>query len=192
MNDPSPENATKNALIEAAIAELAANPAASLSEIANAAGVKRVTLHRLIGTRDDLLRDIAIRSMAEMETACDEAAKSAPTAIAALRAIVEALVPVGDRCHFLWHLSGVWEEQSVAKESARQDQEMFALIDLAKKEGSIPSDIPNAWILASIISVVYTALRTARAGDIAVNDAGKLAVRTLFDGIEAKSKQNKK
>ena len=78
----------------------------------------------------------------------------------------------------------MWEEPGLAKEIARQNAELSQLIDDAKTEGSIAPDIPNAWVIAAIESIVFTALITARAGDIAVNDAGKLAVRTLFQGIE--------
>lgn len=186
---------TKDSLIEAAIQVLADHPNATLSEIAESAGVRRVTLHRQIGTRQDLLREIAIRSLNEMDEACEKAAADAPTAIAALRSIVAALVPVGDRCHFLWKQRDIWDEPSVAKKMAQQDKELFALIDLAKAEGAIAADIPNAWVVAAIESVVFTALSTSRAGDIAVNSASDLAVRTLFEGIEtskAKSKRKKK
>ncbi len=188
--------ATKDSLVEAAIRVLAVTPTATLSDIAQAAGVKRVTLHRLIGTRDDLLKEIAIRSLAEMDEACRNAIEKAKSALEALRASVEALVPVGDRCHFLWTQTEVWDDPGVAKEIARQHEELFELIDAAKSEGSIRPDIPNAWVVAAIEAVVFAALTTARAGDIAVNDAGKLAARTLFMGIEnrpaAKTRRNKK
>lgn len=183
-------DSTKDSLVEAAIRVLAASPTATLSDIAQAAGVKRVTLHRLLGTRDDLLKEIAARSLAEMDEACRNAAKNAKSAIEALRASVEALVPVGDRCHFLWTQTEVWEEPSVAKEIARQHAELSELIDGAKAEGSIQAEVPNVWVIAAIEAVVFAALTTARAGDIAVNDAGKLAVRTLFTGLE-KSPENK-
>jgi len=140
---------TKDSLIEAAIRVLTANPAASLSDIAAEAGVKRVTLHRLLGTREELLQEIAIRSLAEMDNACQHAARDAKTSMEALRLSVEALVPVGDRCHFLWSLSDVWEEPEVAQEIARQNAELAELIDDAKSEGSVDSDIPNAWIMAA-------------------------------------------
>lgn len=175
---------TKDSLLSAAINVLSTRPAATLAEIAEAAGVRRVTLHRLVGTRDDLLREIAMRSLAEMDEACQKAVENAQSAIAALRASVEALVPVGDRCHFLWTQAKVWEEPSVAKEVARQNAELAALIDAAKAEGSIATDIPNAWIIAAIEAVVFAALTSARAGDVAVNDAGTLATRTLFAGLE--------
>ncbi len=187
----APTNTTRDSLIEAAIQVFAAKPTATLAEVAEAAGVKRVTLHRLFGTREELLKEIAIRSLAEMDHACEKAVEGTKSALDALRAIVEALVPVGDRCYFLWEQSDVWEEPSVAKQTARQDKELEELIEMAKAEGSIAADIPTAWIIASIVSVVYAALTTSRSGDIAVNDAGKLAVRTLFAGIEAKPTKKK-
>lgn len=180
------QETTRDSLIDAAIRVFATRPAASLTEVAEAAGVRRVTLHRLIGSRDELLKEIAIRSLAEMDEACLRAVEKAESAIDALRACVEALVPVGDRCHFLWTQAEVWEEATVAKEIIRQNRELASLIDEAKAEGSIASDIPNAWITAAIEAVVFAALQTARAGDIAVNDAGQLAARTLFVGIETR------
>ncbi len=183
----NPKPNTKDSIIEAAIQVLASRPSASLSEVAESAGVKRVTLHRLVGTREELLKEIAIQSLEEMDQACTHAAEGAKTAIAALRAIVAALVPVGDRCHFLWSQDWVWEEPRVAKKIAKQNMELFALLNLAKAEGSISPDIPNAWISAAIDAVVFAALTTSRAGDIAVNDSAALAVRTLFNGIETNS-----
>ena len=183
---------TRDALIDAAIRVFATRPAASLSDVAAAAGVRRMTLHRLIGSREELLKEIAIRSLAEMDEACRLAVENAESASDALRACVEALVPVGDRCHFLWSQAEIWEEASVAKEVARQNRELVALIDEAKSEGSISNVIPNAWITAAIEACVFAALQTARAGDIAVNDAGKLAARTLFEGIETRPASNRR
>lgn len=177
---------TRDSLIEAAIEVLASRPSASLADIAEVAGVKRLTLHRLIGTRDHLLKEIAIHSLREMDAACQNATRGAESAIVALRACVEALVPVGDRCHFLWSLEEVWQDPSVAKESRRQNQELSDLIDSAKQDGSIADDIPNAWIIASIEALVYAALNTSRAGSIDLGDAGSLATRTLFAGIETR------
>lgn len=184
---PAQPDTTKQLLVEAAIRVLTLNPSASLSDVAAEAGVKRVTLHRLIGTRDDLLKEILARSLAEMDAACELATQNSKTYLEALKACVLALVPVGDRFHFLWTQADVWEEPSLAEDIARQNAELGQLIDDAKSEGAIEPDIPTKWIIAAIESIVFTALSTARAGDIAVNDAGKLAVRTLFQGIEKQS-----
>ncbi len=188
----SDTTSTRSLLLEAAIRVWSDNPAATLDQIAESAGVKRVTLHRLVGTREDLLKEVAIRSIREMDEACERAVEGEQTAIGSLKAVVAALVPVADRCRFLWTHSEVWDESSVEKETARQDKELSNLIDRAKAEGAIAADYPNAWIIASINSIIFTALSTARAGDIAVNDAGSLAVRTLFEGIESESPKRKR
>ncbi len=63
-----------------------------------------------------------------------------------------------------------------------------------KDEGGIAADIPNAWVLSMIEAVVFAAQNVSHAGDIAVNEAGRLAARTLFDGImkPAKGRPRKK
>lgn len=183
----SKKSKTKQALLNAAIQVLSAQPSATLAEIAEAAGVKRVTLHRSFGTRDELLKAIALHSLAEMDEACYKAAAKKKTAADQLRAIVGALVPIGDRCHFLWRNASIWEEESVAAEIERHNKELSQLIDLAKKEGDIAIHIPNAWIIASLDAVIFAALCASRKGDIAVNDAAKLAEETLFQGIATRS-----
>lgn len=183
---------TKESLIDAAIRVFSARPTASLSDVAESAGVKRVTLHRLIGSRDDLLKEIAFRSLEEMDRAATSAAESEKSAVGKLRAMVAALVPIADRCHFLWQHPGIWESESIAKEIKKYDAELYELIEMAKLEGGIAVDIPNAWVAASMDAIIYTALTTARSGDIAVNDAAELAVRTLFQGIEPSAKSTKR
>ena len=183
---------TTDSLINAAIRVLSARPSASLSEIAESAGVKRVTLHRLIGTREDLLQEIALRSLADMDKAATFAAKSEKSAINKLRAIVAALVPIADRCHFLWQHPSIWESETLAREIAKHDKDMCRLVDAAKEAGDIPADIPNAWITASMDAVIYAALTASRSGDIAVNDAAELATRTFFEGIQKHRPQARK
>ncbi|REK06697.1 MAG: TetR/AcrR family transcriptional regulator [Planctomycetota bacterium] len=178
-------------LLDAALRALSADPTATLSDVAAAAGVRRVTLHRHFGSRDDLLRELALRSLASMDAACEAAAGNAASYTAALRAIVEALVPVGDRFHFLWKLSAVWEDPQVAARVAEQNRELSVLVDHAKQEGGIAADVPNAWVLAAVEAVVFAALSAAREGNIAVNDAGRLAGRTLFDGFRPAPKRRR-
>ena len=51
---------TRRAIVEAAIGVISDNPTAPLSEIAEAAGVGRSTLHRYFPERTDLLRAVAL------------------------------------------------------------------------------------------------------------------------------------
>lgn len=174
---------TKEQLIDVAIDLFAKRPNATMVELAKTAGVTRMTINRLFGTREELTKEIAFHCIAVTDQACTDAIESVEKAIDKLRAIILALVPYADKYHFLWHHSNVWEEESVASEFARHSKDLSMLIDEAKDDGDIVASIPNAWIIAVLDSTLYAAIRASSAGDIAVNDAAMLVERTLFDGI---------
>ena len=50
-------------LLDVAAAVLVADPAASLAEVAEAAGIGRTTLHKHYATRDDLVRAVGHRAI---------------------------------------------------------------------------------------------------------------------------------
>lgn len=181
-----PAQSTRNSLIDAAIRVFSASPSATLSDVAAEAGVKRVTLHRLFGTKDALMKEVAAHSLHEIENVCAEASQNKASAILVIKAIVEAIVPMGDRWHFIWRQYDIWHEPELLKELDRQYEIMAAIVDRAKSEGSIEADIPTRWITASIDAVVFAAFSASQEGNIAVNDASRLALRTLLRGIETK------
>ena len=177
----TPSNPTRDRLIEAAITQLAANPKATLAQIAAAAGVKRVTLHRLLGSRKSLLQIIAVQALRDMDQACQRAAANEITATGALKAIVAALVPLADRVHFLWDEAQAWS--GLQAETDRHNAELAVVIDAAKAEGGISKAIPSSWILASIDATLFTALTAVRNGEVSRAQAADLATATLFGGI---------
>ena len=181
-----PAQSTRNSLINAAIRVFSASPSATLSDVATEAGVKRVTLHRLFGTKDALMKEVAAQSLREIDKVFAEESQDKGSAIAVIKAIVEAIVPMGDRWHFIWRQYDIWHEPELLKELGRQYEIMAAIVDRAKSEGSIEADIPTRWITASIDAVVFAAFSASQEGDIAVNDASQLALRTLLRGIETK------
>jgi AcrR family transcriptional regulator len=176
---------SKQLLIDAAVELLARNPGAPLAEIAEAAGVKRVTLHRHFGNRESLLREVALTCLDEMDRAGKLAAKGSKSYTEALKAIVAALVPVGDRFHFLWNQQNheLWKDRKLKKRLLKEDKELSGLVEKAKKEGSIDSSIPTAWVISSIDAIIFAASESIISGAIAANDASELAIRTLFQGM---------
>src|SRR4051794_20486317 len=88
-------------LLDAAVKVLVLDPSASLAEIAAAAGIGRTTLHKHYATRDDLLRAVGHRAI----DLCEQAAESAERSDAddgGLRALAEAMVPIGSHPAVLW------------------------------------------------------------------------------------------
>src|ERR1700722_5480563 len=99
-------------LLDVAAEVLVADPAASLAEVAEAAGIGRTTLHKHYATRDDLLLAVGYRAIDLWEHAIttvtdpaprpDAAAPGPAAAAAGLRALLTAMIPIGPQLAFLW------------------------------------------------------------------------------------------
>ena len=128
---------------------------ASMTDVADAAGVARATVYRYFPNRQSLLDELArlaVRSAGERLTAAriDEI----PVGDAITRA-VRALVEVGDLFVVL------------ARERLRPEAEQFerhvggplrALVERGQAAGDIRRDIPSAWLTDSLIGVVVNVL----------------------------------
>jgi AcrR family transcriptional regulator len=82
-------------LLDLAAEVLAADPAASLAEVAQAAGIGRTTLHKPYATRDDLLRAVEHRALDLWAQVIGQVGDG-------LRALTEAMIPIGPQLAFLW------------------------------------------------------------------------------------------
>ncbi len=173
---------TKQALIDAAIAALAGNPGASLSEIAVRAGVGRATLHRYFPTRDDLIRELTLESIRATDDASRERTADAKTAEEKLLRMLEAVVPLGDRFHFLMSESRTGDSEVSEKYSNELDW-VAHLVDDLKREGTIAREIPTAWAVTTIDALIWRAWSEIHDGRIARADAAALVHRTLLKGL---------
>src|ERR1700722_9666399 len=80
-----PRRGTRPPLLDVAAEVLVADPAASLAEVAEAAGIGRTTLHKHYATRDDLLRAVGHRAIDLWEHAITAVTDPAPRPDAATR-----------------------------------------------------------------------------------------------------------
>jgi AcrR family transcriptional regulator len=128
---------------------------ASMTDVANAAGVARATVYRYFPNRQALLDELAglaIRSAGERLSAARIGEIPVPDGIT--RA-VRALVDVGDLFVVL------------ARERLRPEGEQFerhvagplrALVERGQAAGEIRADIPSAWLTDALIGVVVNVL----------------------------------
>ena len=172
---------TRQAVLDAAIDTLARNPGVSLSEIASRAGVGRASLHRHFSSRADLIAAASQRCMDEIDAATAEALAEASTARERLSRMLEAVVPLGDRYHFL--VSEAVDDESVRKRYADELAWLAQLVDDLKREGVIAADVPTSWAAVNIDAQVWVAWLEVAAGRLAPADAAKLALRTLLEGL---------
>ena len=171
----------RQAILDAAIDTLARNPGASLSEISSRAGVGRASLHRHFPSRADLIAAASRQCMDEINAATSAALADAQTARDRLSRTLEAVVPLGDRYHFL--VSEAVDDENVRKRYAEELDWLGHLVDALKADGVIAADAPRSWAVANIDAQVWLAWSEVAAGNLAPAHAADLALRTLLEGL---------
>lgn len=173
---------TRDAIIAAAFDVLSRDPSASLSEIADRAGVGRATLHRHFAGRDDLIHALALIATEEMDEAAEAACKNAASYGDAFQRMLKALIPLGDRHGFLAR-EPIEDDPEIAAEFKRQADETRAMIEEAKREGVFDPHVPTDWINQAFDHLLYAAWESVKAGEVTHEQAADLAWRTLTKGL---------
>jgi len=177
------KKSSRKALLDAATYLLANNPGTSLSEIAQTAGVGRATLHRHFPSRDDLVREIALASLRETNAASANIRIQKANPKATLKEMLEAVIPVGDRYHFLNKEGGRAPDKEVSEGYDAQLKWLERLVKALKANGDIDAGIPSPWAVSVIDMSIWAAWSAIHDGTVARKDAPKLAYRTLLKGL---------
>ena len=172
----------RQAILDAAIDTFARNPGASLSKVASRAGVGRASLHRHFPSRGDLIAAASQQCMDEIDAATARALAGASSARDRLSRMLEAVVPLGDRYHFL--VAETADDESVRKRYEEELDWLAHLVDDLKTEGVIASDVPRSWAVVNIDAQVWLAWSEVAAGRLAPAHAARLALRTLLEGLD--------
>jgi AcrR family transcriptional regulator len=169
-------------LLDVAVEVLVADPAASLGEVAAAAGIGRTTLHKHYPTRDDLLRAVADRSIEAWERAV-ESAERQESPDGGLRALAEALVSIGRHLAFLWRTPVFDHMADIGLRCRALDARSLAVLSRARSQGAVRADVPDYWLIQTFHSLVYVAAESVDSGHLAPRDAPGLAVDTFLRGL---------
>ncbi|MGW5388498.1 TetR/AcrR family transcriptional regulator, partial [Nocardia sp. NPDC003963] len=132
------------AIVEAAERVLSENPAATLEQIAEAAGVSRATVHRRFANRDDLIRTMGIAAWQQIRDAITAARpRSAPPLVALHQATANIIEIKHSARYALDHVD------FTDPELVRVQDEVFADCDLAftraRADGHITPDTDLSW-----------------------------------------------
>lgn len=174
---------SRAAIAEAGITALADNPAASLSAIADAAGVSRATLHRYFPDRQALIDAVSLQAIRETDAAVSAIDWEGMTSQEYLLAVFEAVIPLGDRYHLLSRAPLDAASDAVRDAYARQLRGVDAMVRWMAREGLLASAVPAAWAALVIDALMYTAWTAVRDGAVAPRDAAALACRTCLRGL---------
>ena len=169
--------------LDAIIATLAANPGASLQEIADALGISRATLHRRFSSRDELLMAIGDWAITQLEGISDSVESRDLHGRVALEAILEEGIQLAPKIGFLIseHSLECNVEFMVRVDTAQQ--RWHRLIEEGQRNGEIRVDLPARWIADAIEGLMLAVFHGVRRGLTAPNDALRLVRITLLDGV---------
>ena len=184
-SDPRRADALRNveAILDAATACLARDPRASISVIAQAAGVGRVTLYGHFESRSALVAAVAARAVRQTDEAL-EAVDIDGDPRAALERLLEAT----------WELTHRFGALVVAAVDAVPADELRAahsgaaqrvekLLRRGRRDGSFRTDMPVNWQVTVIQGVLHAASGAVYEGEIPAAKAPGLVVETVLGAL---------
>lgn len=173
MPDPIRQSAPE-AILSAAFEILPERPDASLSDIAERAGVGRATLHRHFSGREDLIKQLTLTALEDMETAVTAACTEASSHTDALRIAMETLIPLGDRYAFLDRETG-YDDPDIEAEWERQAAETLQMVKRSIAEGGLPGTYPARWYVRAFDALLLSAWEAVEEGELTVKQAAHYA-----------------
>lgn len=171
------------AIVEAATRLLAVDPDASVSEIAKAAGVGRVTLYGHFATRTVLVREVVDRAIAQTDTA-----------LAGAEFDGDPREALGRLLEMTWHLthrfgalvvaaSGTLPPDEIRRAHDEPAARVRTLLERGRTEEGFRADMPIEWQISVIQAILHGASAAVHRGEITVEDAPLLVRHTVLAAL---------
>jgi AcrR family transcriptional regulator len=175
-------------ILEIAAEVFSANAAASLADVAAAAGVGRTTLHNRFPTREALLLTVAHDALDRCATVIKDArlteVEATPDdARAALGRFIEAMIPLGPRIEFLLRQPELDMDKELAARTDQLDTPLEEFVGRAQQAGALRAGVPPWWAVSSLYALTYAAWEAITTGRLAPRDAAALVLDTTLTGI---------
>ncbi|MFH8492104.1 TetR/AcrR family transcriptional regulator [Streptomyces longisporoflavus] len=168
---------TIRAILEASERVLAANPAATMEQLAKAAGVARTTVHRRFATRDALLDELTGWAARQFADAVDAARPDAAPPLVALYQVTANVLRVKTD----WSFSMNRATENTHPEADRIHAEVSAtcvrLFRRAREAGVLRPDIDLDWTRRVYYALIHEAAKEGAEGER--GDADALATRVV-------------
>lgn len=176
---------SQTAILSAGMELLSSNPEATLSDIAQHAGVGRTTLYRLYETKEQLIKAVAIKCLETFNEATAHIEDKAKSGLDAFHLMFKAILPLSTELEFLMKLGDIGEnDPDLVAIYDKQHDEIVELVEYAKAEGSIDKKIPTLWIANLVEGLFYSSWLTRNANIMTNDELAKLAFQTLCNGVK--------
>lgn len=173
-----------DAVAAAAAQHLALAPAASMEQLAQAAGISRATLFRRFASRASLITELCRAAAQAYVRAIDGAAPEEGTPTQALARVVDALgrlVPVVG----LLGLQPLSEhvEASLLAHTAQTDEKLRRLVRRGQEGGEFRVEVDPEWFLAMLTWLPVGAADSVRLGRLTADAAQRHLAATLTTAL---------
>lgn len=176
---------TRRAIIDAAVEVLSERPTATLSDVADVAGVARSTLHRYFADRAELVTALTEHALERGDAALAEAAIDTGPPADAMRRLARSYFELGPL--MLLVVSGKLEgaDDSMWQRFESPDDPMITLIERGLADGTFEPAFDVEWIRSTFWAVVYSGWEVVSHGQMPRQTAIGTVVRTLEKALLA-------
>ncbi|MCU0309875.1 MAG: TetR family transcriptional regulator [Acidimicrobiales bacterium] len=169
-------------ILAAAMEVFAADPVATVDEVAAAAGVGRATIHRHFPTRDELRQTVWLRALGHLREALAAADLGEVAPMPALDRMLEVILAESVAYRVLIRVGVEVDTEVDAAFEALLDQ-VGEVIDRARADGLVDDGLSTAWAADAWSGVVLVALEWVAAGRLDEPAAVDLVRRTVWAGV---------
>jgi AcrR family transcriptional regulator len=171
------------AILDAAVLCLTRNPHASIGDIAQAAGVGRVTLYGHFKTRADLIDAVLTRTVTEADAVLDRL-DTTGNPREALTRLVDASWQIVHQFRSI-HEAARHElpPERIHGSHDRIRRRVQNIIDRGQRTGIFRDDLPKKWLITTAISLMHAAADDNAAGRLAAHDASRFIAATMLAAL---------
>lgn len=173
------------AIVDAAIDGFSRRPDVSMSEIATAAGVGRVTLYAHFPSREALIEAATERVLAEASVSLAAADLDRGPAVDALGRMVRTSWSVLDRYRGILEAERGLTPSALRRHHSDVLERMDRLIARGQAESVFRTDLPRGWLVAVCYSLFHAAAHEVDEGRLEPSGATEVLVATLRDALGA-------
>jgi TetR/AcrR family transcriptional regulator, mexCD-oprJ operon repressor len=174
------------AILDAGLACFSRSADASVTDVARAAGVGRVTLYGHFPSRQALIDAVLAHAIGKAHTALEAETLADGPAPEALSRLIHSSWRVVDHHRSL--LAAAQHELPPARIRHHHDQAMARverLIARGQAEGDFRTDLPRPWLVTTFYSVLHSAAEEVDAGRLDPAQAPQVLTTTLLAALAA-------
>lgn len=168
------------AILDAAAQRLSRDPDASMTDIATAAGVGRVTVYAHFAGRAELVDAVTARAVAEGDAALASVDLSGDPREALVRLIRQSWLSIVQIGSLMAAATTLLTPERLLELHQHPARRVEQLIERGRSTGAFRSDLPTAWLVSTLHRVMHGAASDVDAGRLEADSAAEVIATTVL------------